>query len=173
MVAPAGTVQVRLDHLQGEGGGDGGVERVAAFFQDAHAHRGRNPVGRGDHAEHAFDFGAGGGGIGIDIAPGYPWLRSSVKAAQLTTASALCQLVSRCCDHTPIATSAGLLTAWQATPSISLGASRRQRSKNSGQRGLKAQPAGGLIGFGISPLTGIRWRPDIARSGTAPSSILV
>ena len=66
-----------------------------------------------------------------------------------------------------------VLTAWQATPSIRRGASRRQRSNASGQRGLKAQPGGGSIGFGISPLTGMRCRPDIARSGTAPSSILV
>src|SRR3954468_13798914 len=68
---------------------------------------------------------------------------------------------------------APVLTAWQATPSISSGACRRQRSNASGQRGLNAQPGGGSIGFGISPVTGIRWRPDIARSGTAPSSILV
>ena len=52
-----------------------------------------------------------------------------------------------------------VLTAWQATPSISSGASLRQRSNASGQRGLKAQPGGGLIGFGISPFTGMRWRP--------------
>src|ERR1700758_4168305 len=56
-----------------------------------------------------------------------------------------------CCDHTPIVASEGLLTAWQATPFISLGVSRRQRSKASGQRGLKGHPEGGLIGFGISP----------------------
>ena len=31
----AGTVQMRLDHLQREGGGDAGVERIAALFQDA------------------------------------------------------------------------------------------------------------------------------------------
>src|SRR5260370_41551230 len=87
------------------------------------------------------------------------------------------------CQHAPqhvflayrrdYAGAGAVLTAWQATPSISAGASRRQRSKASGQRGLKAQPGGGSIGLGISPLTGIRWRPDIARSGTAPSSILV
>src|SRR6185369_14765552 len=67
----------------------------------------------------------------------------------------------------------GPFTAWHATPSISAGASRRHRSKASGQRGLKAQPGGGSIGLGISPFTGIRWRPLIARSGTAPSNILV
>ena len=27
--------QMRLDDLQGEGGGDGGIEGVAAFFEDA------------------------------------------------------------------------------------------------------------------------------------------
>ena len=65
-----------------------------------------------------------------------------------------------------------VLTAWQATPSINSGASLRHRSNASGQRGLKAHPGGGLIGFGISPFTGMRWRPLMARSGTAPSSIL-
>ena len=49
-----------------------------------------------------------------------------------------------------------VLTAWQATPSINAGASRRQRSKARGQRGLKAQPGGGSIGLGISPFTGMR-----------------
>jgi len=42
-----------------------------------------------------------------------------------------------------------------------------------GQRGLKGQPEGGSIGLAISPCTVIRCRPDIARSGTAPSSIRV
>ena len=70
----AGAIQMRLDHLQGEGGGDGGVERIAAFLQDAHADRGRNPMGGGDHAEHALDLGAGGEGIWIDVAHGCPWL---------------------------------------------------------------------------------------------------
>jgi hypothetical protein len=36
---------MRLDHLQGKGRGDSRVEGVAAFFQDAHADGGRNPVG--------------------------------------------------------------------------------------------------------------------------------
>ena len=62
---------------------------------------------------------------------------------------------------------------YPVVPGISAGACLRQRSNASGQRGLNAQPGGGSIGLGISPLTGIRWRPDIARSGTAPSSILV
>src|SRR5450756_2202598 len=82
------------------------------------------------------------------------------------------QPCSRPCDHAGTVASAGVLTAWQATPSISAGACLRHRSNTSGQRGLKAQPGGGSIGLGISPFTGIRWRPDIARSGTAPSSVL-
>ena len=50
-------------------------------------------------------------------------------------------------------------TAWQATPSSSIGTSCRQRSLASGQRGLKVQPGGGSIGLGISPETGTRARP--------------
>ena len=53
-------------------------------------------------------------------------------------------------------------TAWQATrtPSnaSSCGRSARQRSFACGQRGLKAQPVGGLSGFGTSPCTGVRAR---------------
>jgi hypothetical protein len=51
------------------------------------------------------------------------------------------------------------------------GRSRRQRSCTGGQRGWKAQPGGGSMGLGISPVTGRRLRPVIARSGTASSSI--
>ena len=64
----AGAVEMRLDHLQRKGGGDAGVERVAAFFQNTHADGGRDPVGRGDHAEGAFDFRPGREWIGIDVA---------------------------------------------------------------------------------------------------------
>ena len=60
-------VQMRLDDLQREGGGDAGIEGVAASFQNAHADRGRDPVRRGDHAEGAFDLGPGGERIGIDL----------------------------------------------------------------------------------------------------------
>ena len=70
----AGTVQMRLHHLQREGGGDAGVEGVAAFFQHAHADRGGDPVGRGHDAEGAFDFRPGGERIGIDVAHGNPSL---------------------------------------------------------------------------------------------------
>ena len=63
----AGSVQMRLHHLQREGRGDRGVERIAAAFKDAHADRRRDPMRRGDHAEGAFDFGPRGEGIGIDI----------------------------------------------------------------------------------------------------------
>jgi hypothetical protein len=64
----AGTVQMRLDHLQREGGGDAGVERIAALFQRGHPDRGSDPVGRGDDPERAFDFRPCGEWIGIDLA---------------------------------------------------------------------------------------------------------
>ena len=54
------TVEVRLDDLEGETGGDGGVERVAAGLEDRHACGRREPVGGGDHAEGAGELGAGG-----------------------------------------------------------------------------------------------------------------
>jgi hypothetical protein len=72
---------MRLHHLQREGGRNTGVERVAAFFQDAHADRGGDPVRRGDDAESAFDFRAGGERIGIDVAHGNPmrcWYRGAL-----------------------------------------------------------------------------------------------
>src|SRR5258707_8872612 len=102
----------------------------------------------------------------------------SAGRAHLTTAEAACQpaqcaVCSHDCDHAGTVASAGLLTAWQATPSISAGACLRQRSNANGQPGLNAQPGGGSIGLGVSPFTGIRWPPDIAKSGTAPSSIFV
>jgi len=50
---------------------------------------------------------------------------------------------------------AASFTAWQATPLISAGALPAAEGSNaSGQRGLKAQPGGGSIGFGISPFYG-------------------
>ena len=63
----ARTIEMRLDHLQREGGGDGGIEGIAAFLQRRHADRGGDPVGRGDHAEGPFDLGPGGERVGIDI----------------------------------------------------------------------------------------------------------
>ena len=62
----AWSAQVRLDDLQGEGGGDRGIEGIAAAFEDAHAHRSGDPVGRSHDAEGAGDLGAGGEGVGID-----------------------------------------------------------------------------------------------------------
>jgi hypothetical protein len=56
----ARTVQMRLQHLQDQAGGHGGVEGVAALFQNAHADRRGDPVGRGDDAETAEHFGPGG-----------------------------------------------------------------------------------------------------------------
>ena len=52
----AGTVQVRLHHLQHEAGGDGRVERVAAVLEDRHPGRRGEPVRRGHHAEGAREF---------------------------------------------------------------------------------------------------------------------
>ena len=51
-------VQVRLDDLEHEAGGDGRVEGVAAPFEDGHAGRGSEPVRRGDHAEGAAELGS-------------------------------------------------------------------------------------------------------------------
>ena len=57
---------------------------------------------------------------------------------------------------------ASLFTAWQATrlkpAGSSSGRSTRQRSKASGQRGLKAQPGGGSSGEGSSPFSTMRSR---------------
>ena len=64
----AGTVQMWLDHLQREGGGDSGVERVAALFQRGHPNCGGDPVGGGHDAKRAFDFRPGRERIGIDVA---------------------------------------------------------------------------------------------------------
>ena len=63
----ARTVEMRLDHLQREGGGDRGVEGVAAFFERRHADRGGDPMGRGDDAERAVDLGPCGERIRIDV----------------------------------------------------------------------------------------------------------
>ncbi len=64
----AGAVEMGLDHLEGEGGGDRGIEGIAALLQGRHADCRRDPVGRGDDAEGALDLGARGEGIGIDVA---------------------------------------------------------------------------------------------------------
>ena len=53
-------VEMRLDHLQHEACGHGGVERIAAPLEDAHADGRGDPVGRGDSAEGAANLGAGG-----------------------------------------------------------------------------------------------------------------
>ena len=63
----AGAVEMRLDHLQRERGGDRGIEGVAALLQDSHAHGGGDPMGRRDDAESALDLGPGGEGIWVDI----------------------------------------------------------------------------------------------------------
>ena len=88
----ARAVQMRLDHLQREGGGDAGVEGVAAALQHRHADRGGDPVGRGDDAEGAVDLGPRGERIGIDVAHGNPSFCLAVRRAHLITGRAGCQL---------------------------------------------------------------------------------
>ena len=56
----ARAVEVGFGDLQGEGGGGGGVERVAAALQHGLAHAACQPMRRGDDAERAGDLGAGG-----------------------------------------------------------------------------------------------------------------
>ena len=51
-------VQMRLDDLQGEAGGDRRVKGSAALFEDAHRDRGGQPMGRRDDPEGAADLGA-------------------------------------------------------------------------------------------------------------------
>jgi hypothetical protein len=51
---------MRLDDLEHEAGGDRGVERVAACFEESHARCGREPVRGRDHSERAVELGAGG-----------------------------------------------------------------------------------------------------------------
>src|SRR5262249_36999740 len=63
----AGPVEMRLDHLQREGGRDRGVEGVAALFQHRHTDGGADPVGRGDHPQRALDLPPRGERIGIDV----------------------------------------------------------------------------------------------------------
>ena len=64
---PARPVEMRLDHLQRESGGDRGVEGIAAFLQRRHADGGGDPVGGGDDAKGAFDLGPRGERIWIDV----------------------------------------------------------------------------------------------------------
>ena len=68
-------------------------------------------------------------------------------------------------------------TAWQATrtpPRVNnTGRSLRQRPLACGQRGLNAQPSGGLSGLGTSPETGVRARPVSCILGMASSSMRV
>jgi len=66
----AGAAEMRLDHLQGEGGGHGGIESVAATLQYSHADAGGDPVRRGDDAEGADDLRPRGEGIGVDQSHG-------------------------------------------------------------------------------------------------------
>ncbi len=53
-------VQVRLDDLQGEAGGDGRIDGVPAGLQHRHSRRRREVVSGGDHSEGPLQFRAGG-----------------------------------------------------------------------------------------------------------------
>ena len=55
----AGAVEMGFGDLEGEGGRGGGVEGVAAAFEDGHADGRREPVGGGDNAEGAGDIRTG------------------------------------------------------------------------------------------------------------------
>ena len=134
----ARAVQVRLDDLQRQPGGDRGVERVPAALEHRHAGRRREPVRRGDHAEGAAELGAG---------------REAHPAATISAASAARRGAGR-----PRA------TRWQATrwpgansasggsSSVDAGADRG----SSGQRVRKRQPDGGASGLGTSPSSSTR-----------------
>ena len=63
----AWAVQMRLHHLQRKRRGHRGVKGIAALFQDLHADRGGDPMGRGDDPECAFDLGTRGERVRIDI----------------------------------------------------------------------------------------------------------
>jgi hypothetical protein len=54
---PAWAVEVRFDDLQGESGGHGSVEGIAAALEHRHPDRRRDPVGGSHHAEVAGQFG--------------------------------------------------------------------------------------------------------------------
>src|SRR3546814_8750405 len=55
-VCSSDLVEVRLDDLQGEAGGDSGVEGVAAELQHRHTDCGGDPMRRGDDDEGAGDL---------------------------------------------------------------------------------------------------------------------
>ena len=117
-------------------------------------------------------------GSGLMLLMGSIGALKSRVAAHLTTAGAACQPAPDCrrarrCDQpTPRDEPVVDGVAGDAVDQRGRLACGSDRT-TSGQRGLKAQPGGGSIGFGISPLTGMRWRPDMARSGTASSSMRV
>lgn len=56
----ARTAQMRLNNLEDKTGGDGGVESIAALFENGHANGRGDPVRGGDDAEGAKDFRACG-----------------------------------------------------------------------------------------------------------------
>jgi hypothetical protein len=63
----ARAIEMRLDHLQHEGGCDCRVESIAALLERRHADRRRDPVRCSDDAEGAFDLGPRREWIGIDL----------------------------------------------------------------------------------------------------------
>ena len=64
----AQAVEMRLDDLKRECGGNCGVEGVTAFLQRRHADGRGNPVRRSDDTECAFDFRTRREWAGIDAA---------------------------------------------------------------------------------------------------------
>jgi hypothetical protein len=54
------TTEMGLDDLKHEAHGNGGIEGVAVFFQNAEADRRGQPVSRSGNAEGTDDFRAGG-----------------------------------------------------------------------------------------------------------------
>ena len=63
----ARAVQVGFGDLQGEAGGGGGIEGVAAAFEHGHGDGAGEPVGGADDAEGAGDFWAGGEHGGLPV----------------------------------------------------------------------------------------------------------
>ena len=67
-----GTAQVRLYHLQREGGCHAGIEGVAATLENRHADRRADPVRGGDDAERAVDLGPRRERPRVDVGHGAP-----------------------------------------------------------------------------------------------------
>src|SRR6202012_3658475 len=73
---PARAVEVRLDNLQRESGGDAGVKGVASALENAHADRGRNPVRGRNDSKGSLNLGSGRESVRIDKAHYRPVART-------------------------------------------------------------------------------------------------